>query len=311
MFRESLAVSSLAETRYRRMLDCADVQRRTAMRPTYALRTALELQGIEPPRGASMPGGDRAVVAVVDSANERRHVRRLTLVTWSAPLGIVTVERRFTCTSPACTWAMYASRLTLEELVVLGDSMMRRDGRLRRATVDDFLAYLRLLRDWSQDHGRRMFAGYRTCLHALPLMREQTDSSQETRTRLALMRQGLDCPQVNYPLALPGGRCLLLDMAYPEYRVCIEYEGAHHAGQWMDDVQRRQAIEDAEWRYVQVTWLDLGDESSEKRLAERVAARIVESAGVTIPLHRRSLGDGRTLRRMPWWQKLGAGRPGQ
>lgn len=63
--------------------------------------------------------------------------------------------------------------------------------------------------------------------HALQFMREGTDSSQESRCRIALIRNGLPCPQVNWKVRLNNGKIVLLDMAYPDIKVAIEYDGRH------------------------------------------------------------------------------------
>ena len=130
-----------------------------------------------------------------------------------------------------------------------------------------------------------LFRGYEKCRRALLLARAGTDSSMETRTHLALLRYGLDCPQVNYPIFVGNGtRPIHLDLAYPEFKICIEYESSHHAGQWLNDARRRQMIEDAGWKYIQVTKLDIGDEAGEEALARRVAERIQEVTGKTVQL---------------------------
>ena len=97
-----------------------------------------------------------------------------------------------------------------------------------------------------------LFRGYNKCRRALLLARAGTDSSMETRTRLVLLKYGLNCPQVNYPIFVGNNtRPIYLDLAYPEFKICIEYEGSHHAGQWLNDARRRQMIEDAGWKYIQ------------------------------------------------------------
>lgn len=89
--------------------------------------------------------------------------------------------------------------------------------------------------------------------HALQFMHEGTDSSQESRCRIALIRNGLPCPKVNWKVRLNNGKIALLDMAYPDIKVAIEYDGRHHAGQWLADSKRREALEDDGWAYIQVT----------------------------------------------------------
>lgn len=308
MSDESLSLQALTETKRRCLHGCAEILSRTSKHPIWALSTALKLQSIETPRRDAVPGNGRDAIAVVRNANARHHLQRLRLVTWNRPLDVVTVERSFECTSPVCTWAMYASRLSVEELVVLGDSMMRRDRRLKRASLDEFTASLDMARRWAQEHGQRLFPGYHQCRQALSLMREGTDSSPETWSRLGIMRYGMDCPQVNHPLRIAQGRTLFLDMAYPEVKVCIEYDGMHHSGQWLADTQRRHAVEDEGWRYVQATKLDLGTPAAEEQLARRVADAIGQATGRQVPLTARlpisALCDARARRRRSLWQRL-------
>ncbi len=202
----SIALTELTMQKYQRMQTCADVQRRSGWRPPYALTTALELLSIEAPRILSKHRGlATATIVAVPHANAKRHVVGIKVVVWPFPLDTVMVDGQFTCTSPACTWAMFAAYLELEELVVLADSMMRRDRRLCRTTSDNLSLYLdeveaqvRAVKESGANS--YLFRGYKKCRHALLLARAGTDSSMETRTRLALMKYGLDCPLVNYPI---------------------------------------------------------------------------------------------------------------
>jgi very-short-patch-repair endonuclease len=50
------------------------------------------------------------------------------------------------------------------------------------------------------------------------------------------------------------------DLAYPEWRVVLEYEGDGHRTdpqQWRRDISRREAFEDAGWRVIRVTGGDV------------------------------------------------------
>ena len=311
----SIALTELTMQKYQRMQTCADVQRRSGWRPPYALTTALELLSIEAPRILSKHRGlATTTIVAVPHANAKRHVVGIKVVVWPFPLDTVMVDGQFTCTSPACTWAMFAAYLELEELVVLADSMMRRDRRLCRTTSDNLSLYLdeveaqvRAVKESGANS--YLFRGYKKCRHALLLARAGTDSSMETRTRLALMKYGLDCPLVNYPIFVGNNtKPIYLDLAYPEFKICIEYEGSHHAGQWLNDARRRQMIEDAGWKYIQVTKLDIGDEAGEEALARRVAERIQEVTGKTVQLTTRQtirqVSDARKLRRIPLYKRL-------
>ena len=337
----STALTELTMQKYQRMQTCADVQRRSAWRPPYALTTALELLSIEVPRISSKHKGlATTTIVAVPHANDKRHIVGVKVVVWPFPLDTVIIEGQFTCTSPACTWAMFSTYLELEELIVLADSMMRRDRRLCRTTIDLELEELIVLADSMMRRDRRLcrttidalslyldeaeaqvradkengtnsylFRGYNKCRRALLLARAGTDSSMETRTRLALLKYGLNCPQVNYPIFVGNNtRPIYLDLAYPEFKICIEYEGSHHAGQWLNDARRRQMIEDAGWKYIQVTKLDIGDEAGEEALARRVAERIQEVTGKTVQLTMRQttqqISDVRKLRRIPLYKRL-------
>lgn len=67
-------------------------------------------------------------------------------------------------------------------------------------------------------------------------------------------------------------------------------------------------IEDAGWKYIQVTKLDIGDEAGEEALARRVAERIQEVTGKTVQLTMRQttqqISDVRKLRRIPLYKRL-------
>lgn len=312
---DSFTLTDLTTVKYQRMDICAAIQKRTAWRAPYALTTALELLSIEMPR---IPSKHQRIMQstmmAVPHPNAKRHVQGTTAVVWPFSIDTVTVDGQFTCTSPACTWTMFSAYLDLEELIVLADSMMRRDRRLRRATRDDFIMYLDSVYQQVQESknegtSTRLFRGYNNCRRALLVARSGTDSSMETRTRLVPVRYGLDMPQVNYPIFLSGSsKPFYLDLAYPEYRICIEYEGSHHARQWLGDTKRRQDIEDAKWKYVQVTKLDIGREDREAALAQRIAERIQEATGKTVQLTPRKtirqICDARTMKRAPLYERL-------
>lgn len=149
-------------------------------------------------------------------------------------------------TTPAQTWLHCSRDLNLEDLVVLGDSM------LRRKSPATSLSELRAVVEQTVKT-----RGVVQARAALALLRPDTDSSMETRTRLILVSAGLPCPEVNVPAYDQHGRFLALpDMSYPELRIAIEYDGDIHRtdqSTWRRDVERRQRLEDADWRIITVT----------------------------------------------------------
>lgn len=44
-----------------------------------------------------------------------------------------------------------------------------------------------------------------------------------------ILAHDLPEPKINYVLTLPSGRTVYLDMAYPEWKICVEYDGKRHA----------------------------------------------------------------------------------
>lgn len=124
---------SLARLRTRTIEQCLEVQRHTGRRLVFALDTALSLQGIELPRYRR--GGLLAdtLHAVIESNGVRTILQGICFVLWSGPQTHMPIHHgRLRCTDSVTTWAMHANRLEDEELVVLGDSMMRRDGHMKR-----------------------------------------------------------------------------------------------------------------------------------------------------------------------------------
>lgn len=303
----SLMLTELTRKQAECMSACAGIARHTQSRPTWALWTALELQAIELPDEFVRTDMAHDACIVVNHPYQRYKAKNLQFVQWKPPIAITDVVDTFECTSPVCTWAMFSSRVSLESLIILGDAMMRRDVHLKRATLTEFAAYLNTIEKWARNNHCHNFKGAQRCRQALRLMRENTDSPQETRTRLTLIRHGLDCPAVNHPLEIDG-RHLYLDMAYPQFKVGIEYDGEFHSFQWSEDVQRRHLIADVGWQYVQVTAADLMGETHQQRMVSRVIRCIERETGRRIPMRTPigldQLGDGRHWRRKSLWAGL-------
>lgn len=297
MGNTSITLTQLTTVKHQRLNTCAQLMWQEHSKATriFALETALELLAVELPDVRATDRKKGQAFVVVQRREQRTKLKNVTTIVWHWPIDITKVQgdgRQFTCTSAPCTWAMFSTYLSLEELIVLGEAMMRRDKRLRRASPEDFIRYLDAVEQWCSENrdgkGRkkRAFKGMANCRRALNFMREGTDSSQETRTAIALARHGLDGLKVNHAIRNPRTRKrLLLDMALPApFNVAIEYDGHHHADQWLGDTLRRQDIEQAGWAYEQVTKLNIGDADKELELAQRVAAKMSKSSGNPVTL---------------------------
>lgn len=85
----------------------------------------------------------------------------------------------------------------------------------------------------------------------LELADRRAESPMETRIRLALVCAGLPAPVPQHSVVL-GGRTFALDLAYPQVRLAIEYNGAEHlrADRALRDLEREQLLVAAGWRIV-------------------------------------------------------------
>lgn len=91
---------------------------------------------------------------------------------------------------------------------------------------------------------------------ASSLVRPGVRSPRETRLRLLLRRAGLPEPEVAWNLFDERGTFVAeLDMAYPRYRLAVEYDGRVHAEderQFARDADRWAAIRALGWQHERV-----------------------------------------------------------
>jgi very-short-patch-repair endonuclease len=164
----------------------------------------------------------------------------------------------------AVTWGGIADRLTVDDLVVVGDAALRRG-----------LAGLDALESIAS--GERHRRGVRSLRRALPLLEPRTDSPMETRLRLLLVRAGLPRPEANRDVVVHGEWLARPDLSYPQLRIAIEFDGDHHRSrrQWLSDRARRQLLEDAGWIVLEFTADDVlrRPEATVERVRRAIAAR--------------------------------------
>lgn len=205
--------------------------------------TALRLLGVDVPW--TLADDDRVHVVTRDARD--RPDRAGVVAHWSRQAFLDTVEvHGLLVTSPAQTLVHVGVDLRRpDDVVVLGDAMMRRK---RRLTTTDELARV-------ADRTRKV-KGIVQVREQIPRMRPGTDSVMETRTRLLLVAADLPCPVVNEVVLAPdGGYVKRVDMLYPRHRVAIEYDGDQHRtdqAQWRDDIRRRRRLEELGWTVVVV-----------------------------------------------------------
>ncbi|MFT4231525.1 MAG: hypothetical protein QM606_01935 [Leucobacter sp.] len=157
---------------------------------------------------------------------------------------------------PPSVWATLGPRLERPDRVALGDAIIRRPRiggdlgpppRMAFATFEELVAV-------SEVKGR---VGRGELLSTLPLLRQGMASAPESHLRLAIADAGLPEPVCDYDVRDALG-CYLgtTEIAYPQFRVVIEYEGDHHrteAWQWNRDLDKYADYERAGWKVIRVT----------------------------------------------------------
>jgi hypothetical protein len=79
-------------------------------------------------------------------------------------------------------------------------------------------------------------------------------SPRETRARLLLIDAGLPDPRLNVDVYdAHGGFIACVDLAYPEFKVAIEYQGQLHGEQYARDIERIERLRADGWIVIQVT----------------------------------------------------------
>ncbi|GAA1808879.1 hypothetical protein [Agromyces neolithicus] len=214
------------------------------MRPgqVFSHATACRLFGIVVP--ASHETDDVDVAAFAPRPIPRgRGVRGHRLAARGTWVGI---RRGLPIVSPEDAWCQLAATATVRELVVAGDSLLRRKRPL--STPERLRAAV------ARHTGRR---GHRALVAALEAVRAGTDSPEETLLRLDLIEFGLPEPIVNLEIFDEFGRlCAIGDTAYPEYLVLAEYDGEHHRTedrQYARDVDRLDDLARLGWRNIRFT----------------------------------------------------------
>lgn len=159
--------------------------------------------------------------------------------------GVLVIHDGLRTIAPVDTWCQMAAELELDELIVLGDALLRRQRPFARP-ADLEAAVPR----YAGARGARLLAA------ALPLIRPGTDSPRETSLRLAMVRADLPEPEVNVRIYDDSGLPIARgDLVYRRYKVLVEYDGGQHredSRQYHSDIDRLDLLAEAGWRVIRV-----------------------------------------------------------
>ena len=155
-------------------------------------------------------------------------------------------------TSRTRTWLDCARKMSIDELTVVADHLLRHPRPEFESRTVPYARPGELAEMLDRHKGT---PGIRKARLALEQARIGADSAPETRLRLALCRSGLPEPELNVRTVLRSGVVRQPDLAYPEHRVAVEYEGAVHsdAAQVIRDIAREEDYSGAGWTLVRIS----------------------------------------------------------
>ncbi|SHM22812.1 endonuclease domain-containing protein [Cryptosporangium aurantiacum] len=260
-FRGSLAVErgqvtarQLRGKSWRRV--CPDVDVDSGIPDSYALR--CQAAALIVPAGAVITGrsaacldgqllgtlGDPVHVLAPAGCRFRPRGVKVHRTRW-LPAGHLLTEP-YPVTVPQRTAWEIASEPDLIEAVVALD-MLFRDRRPRRESMDAWVA--------ARPHSR--------AAKAITLADGRAESPQETRTRLKIVLAGFPPPIPQYTVVAGGSFVARVDLAWPEAKVVVEYDGLWHVGdadQMVLDRARLNALVSCGWTVLHLTAADLKNE---------------------------------------------------
>ena len=178
-------------------------------------------------------------------------------------------------TDAATTWCQLGSMLGVDDLVAVGDFLItgrrKLGGRPAAARLETLARAVML-------HGGS--AGVTRLREALPMIRVGPLSRRESLLRQRIIRAGLPEPEVAFVIrdARLAGFEPTVDLAYPAYRVAIEYEGDHHRSpdQFRRDIARYERLQDVGWIVIRASAIDVadGDTAASGEVIDRIGARL-------------------------------------
>lgn len=173
-------------------------------------------------------------------------------------------------TTPEQTFRDLAQVLDLVDLVVFGDSLVKK----QRCTPEDLVAMA----------ARAKGPGAATCRAAAAYVRKGVDSPMESRLRMLIVLAGLPEPKVDHRIYDRWGQLVFrFDLTYLGFGLIIEYDGRQHAdndAQWEWDVGRDDQLD--RWKIRRVVVLSKGIYNTPADTLWRIIDAMRDK-GMTIP----------------------------
>lgn len=224
------------------------LQTHVVPRSVISHQTAGELLGLPLPTPLTRAGGSLLHCSLPRAGGPRRS--RLVVIHSAHPHLLARVGAVVT-THPVAVLQELSAFLDLDDLVVGLDAIAGGQGALEPLPMDQIRAAIGALRGRGSAAVRR----------ALPLACERVWSPMETRTRLLLVRDGLPAPRPNLEVRDPvAGSRFYLDLAYPQWRIAIEYDSEEHRlnrARWRRDLHKNEVLHQLGWTVLRISVADL------------------------------------------------------
>jgi very-short-patch-repair endonuclease len=185
---------------------------------------------------------DANTPACINVAEHRRAPAGLTIYRDELDTKDVVNRRSCAITTPERTAYDLGRRLEFDAAIEVIDAIYQ----ATRLTRSGFSSYV------DGHSGDRGLAQLR---NVIALSDEGAESKWETRTRLAIRREGFPDLETQVVIQDPSGRFIgRADMGWRRWRVVVEYEGDHHFDKIArnNDIERWNALEAAGWRVIRV-----------------------------------------------------------
>lgn len=180
------------------------------------------------------------------------------------------------------TWLDMARLLPLNELVCMGDELIR----LPRQSLEGRDAPFATLEELSALVERHPnLQGVVRARRALELMRVGADSAPESLLRLAMLDAGIPEPELQLRLRDADPFSPSADLGFRRRHIAIQYDGGHHLAeaQSLSDRRRDKAFEAAGWTVLVFRKDDLADgfELAVKKIKRALRSAWVDPAVVS------------------------------
>jgi hypothetical protein len=204
--------------------------------------TAASLWGLQVPL---VPTDPRVHLTVPPGRRVRQRAdRRIHCSVVPAPARAV---RSGVCvTSLPRMWLDLAAQLPAPALLAVSDQVLRR--RIPAEVLQEVLLTARGVR------------GARTARRVLPLADHRSGSPMESVLRWLVHEAGLPAPVLQHAVLDPsGGKVAEVDLAWPDHRVVVEFDGDLHRDRpvFVDDLRRQNGLVLAGWTVLRFSSADV------------------------------------------------------